>query len=51
MDEMEVTRLDRKGNVDIRKELEAAPIMEMIERGQLKWFNLFIRMDSELPAK
>ena len=42
-----VTRGDRIGNVKIREELQVRPLLEEIERNNLRWFGHFKRMDTE----
>ena len=47
-----VTRLDRIRNVDIRRELGIDDILELIERGQLRWYGHVKRMeDNRYPKK
>ena len=41
-----VTRMDRIRNVDIRNELEIEDILNLIERGQLRWFGHVKRMEN-----
>ena len=47
-----VTRLDRIRNEDIRRELGIDKILELVERGQLRWYGLVKRMeDSRYPKQ
>ena len=47
-----VTRRDRVRNLDIRRELRVEPLLEEIERIQLRWFGHVMRMtDNRLPKK
>ena len=47
-----VTRRDRVRNPDIRRELRVEPLLEEIERIQLRWYGHVMRMtDNRLPRK
>ena len=47
-----VTRRDRVRNLEIRRELRVEPLLEEIERIQLRWYAHVVRMaDNRLPKK
>ena len=46
-----VTRLDRIRNADIRRELGISNILELIERGQLRWYGHVKRMEASRYPK
>ncbi|XP_063904758.1 uncharacterized protein LOC135123812 [Zophobas morio] len=48
---MGITKMDRIRNVEVRKELDIEPIVNKIERNQLRWYGHLIRMDRETPVK
>ena len=47
-----VTRCDKIRNEEIRRELEIEPILEYVERSQLRWFGHVMRMnEQQYPVK
>jgi len=46
-----ITRLDRHRNVDIRRELGIESILDLIERGQLRWYGHVKRMEDDRYLK
>lgn len=45
------TKRDRVRNINIRNELQQAPVVEQIERKQLNWFGHLVRMGDERKVK
>ncbi|XP_068219960.1 uncharacterized protein [Palaemon carinicauda] len=46
-----VTKLDRLGNVNIRNELDIERVLDLIERGQLRWYGHVKRMEDHRSPK
>ena len=49
--EKEKTKRDRIRNYTIREQLEVAPLIKKIEKGQLRWLGHIERMNDERIAK